>query len=68
MIDDDYYDYYYLGRQFDKDGNLIQWWDDIVIQKFKERAQCIIDQYNNYTVPGLNINVRKFVKEENVMT
>lgn len=55
------------GRQFDKDGNLIQWWDDIVIQKFKERAQCIIDQYNNYTVPGLNINVNGILTQgENI--
>ncbi|KAK7475945.1 hypothetical protein BaRGS_00032834, partial [Batillaria attramentaria] len=45
------------GRQFDKDGNLIQWWDDSVIKRFKERAQCIIDQYSNYTVPGVGMQV-----------
>ncbi|XP_076451583.1 neprilysin-1-like [Babylonia areolata] len=45
------------GRQFDKDGNLIQWWDDHVIKRFKERAQCIIDQYSNYTVKEVNAQV-----------
>ena len=45
------------GRQFDKDGNLVQWWDDVVISRFKERAQCIIDQYSNYTVPEVNMQV-----------
>ncbi|XP_071109862.1 neprilysin-like isoform X2 [Haliotis cracherodii] len=45
------------GRQFDKDGNLIQWWDDHVIEKFKERAQCIIKQYGNFTVPEVNMKV-----------
>ena len=45
------------GRQFDKNGNLQQWWSDEVIQKFKARAQCIIDQYGNYTVPEIGLNV-----------
>lgn len=49
--------YVQSGRQYDKDGNLVQWWHDNVIQKFKERAQCIIDQYSNYTVPQVNIQV-----------
>ena len=47
-----------LGRQFDKNGNLQQWWSNEVIQKFKARAQCIIDQYGNYTVPEIGLNVR----------
>ncbi|RUS91043.1 hypothetical protein EGW08_001171 [Elysia chlorotica] len=45
------------GRQYDKDGNLVKWWDDVVIHRFKERAQCIIDQYSNYTVPEIDMPV-----------
>ncbi|KAK2179422.1 hypothetical protein NP493_491g01000 [Ridgeia piscesae] len=45
------------GRQFDLNGNLKQWWSDSVIEKFKQRAQCIIDQYSNYTVPEVNMNL-----------
>ena len=46
-----------LGRQFDKDGNLVQWWSDSVIEAFKGKAQCIIDQYSNYTVEEVSMNV-----------
>ncbi|XP_063886684.1 neprilysin-1-like [Scylla paramamosain] len=38
------------GRQFDKEGNLKQWWNNRTIQAFRERAQCIIDQYSGYKV------------------
>ncbi len=41
----------WIGRQFDKDGNNKNWWDSQTDKNFKERAQCIIEQYGNYTVP-----------------
>lgn len=46
------------GRQFDKDGNNRNWWNSETDARFKERAQCIVDQYGNYTVPenGLRVN------------
>ncbi|XP_044017351.1 neprilysin-2-like [Aphidius gifuensis] len=46
------------GRQFDKQGNLVEWWNPSTKIKFIEKAQCVIDQYNNYTVEevGQNIN------------
>lgn len=40
--------FYELGRQFDKDGNMMQWWNNATIREFRERAQCFIDQYNRY--------------------
>ena len=46
-----------IGRMFDKDGNLVQWWSEDVIHKFKEQAQCIVDQYSNYTVEEVGMNV-----------
>ncbi|XP_064113738.1 neprilysin-1-like [Macrobrachium nipponense] len=42
------------GRQFDKDGNLKQWWNNRTIQAFRTRAQCIIDQYSGYKVDQVN--------------
>ncbi|CAF4915717.1 unnamed protein product, partial [Rotaria sp. Silwood1] len=39
-----------FGRQYDKDGNRIPWWTNETINKFNERKQCIIDQYDQYTV------------------
>jgi endothelin-converting enzyme/putative endopeptidase len=38
------------GRQFDGDGNLRDWWTKEDAQKFEKRAQCIRDQYSQYTI------------------
>jgi predicted metalloendopeptidase len=45
------------GKQFDSDGNLVDWWETDTARKFKEKAQCIIYQYGNYTVPEIGLNV-----------
>ncbi|XP_078040555.1 M13 family metallopeptidase neprilysin 2 isoform X2 [Augochlora pura] len=46
------------GRQFDKVGNLVDWWQPETKENYLERAECIIHQYGNYTVEdvGLNLN------------
>lgn len=46
------------GRQFDKDGNDRNWWKPKTDARFRERAQCIVEQYGNYTVAenGLKVN------------
>ncbi|XP_056595080.1 phosphate-regulating neutral endopeptidase PHEX isoform X2 [Triplophysa dalaica] len=46
------------GRKYDKDGNLDQWWSNTSITRFTEKAQCMIDQYNNYTWEEAGLNVR----------
>ncbi|EHQ27983.1 M13 family metallopeptidase [Mucilaginibacter paludis] len=38
------------GRQYDKDGNLKDWWTPEDAAKFKTKVQVVIDQYNKYTV------------------
>lgn len=38
------------GRQFDAQGNLIAWWTKQDEEKFKKKAQVMIDQFNGYTV------------------
>lgn len=40
------------GRVYDKDGNLKSWWTASDATKFKQKAQCMIDQYGSYVVPG----------------
>ncbi|KAA0203827.1 hypothetical protein HAZT_HAZT010641 [Hyalella azteca] len=42
------------GSQYDKDGNAIPWWSNATQQAFKEKAQCVIDQYESYTVPEID--------------
>ncbi|XP_049950990.1 neprilysin-2-like [Schistocerca serialis cubense] len=46
------------GRQFDKNGNLVDWWDPVTRDKFLKKAECLISQYGNYTEEqtGLHLN------------
>ena len=45
------------GRQFDKDGNLKDWWAAGDADRFKERAQVMVDFFDNIEVlPGLHAN------------
>lgn len=38
------------GAQYDKDGNVKNWWTKADYEKFKARTQQVIDQYNQFTV------------------
>ncbi|XP_018323598.2 endothelin-converting enzyme homolog isoform X2 [Agrilus planipennis] len=44
------------GREYDKDGNLHKWWNNRTIEKFKERTQCVAQQYSRYKMNGKNLN------------
>ena len=46
-----------MGRMFDKDGNLRDWWSETDAERFKEKTKVLIDQFNAYEVlPGLHAN------------
>ncbi|KAK3104558.1 hypothetical protein FSP39_004964 [Pinctada imbricata] len=45
------------GRQYDKFGNLKQWWDNGTINAFRHRAQCMIDQYSSYKLDQIGLNI-----------
>ncbi len=38
------------GRQFDAQGNLRDWWTPADAKQFQQRADCISEQYSQYTV------------------
>jgi len=38
------------GAQYDKVGNVTDWWTKADYEKFKARTQQVIDQYNQFTV------------------
>jgi putative endopeptidase len=38
------------GAQFDKDGNVKNWWTNKDYEKFKAKTQLVIDRYSSYTV------------------
>ena len=37
------------GRQYDKDGNLKDWWTPEDAKRFKEKTQRLVDEYNQFT-------------------
>ncbi|XP_058117957.1 neprilysin-2-like [Anopheles ziemanni] len=45
------------GRQFDKDGNLVDWWQADTKKAYLEKARCIIEQYGNFTEPNVKLNL-----------
>jgi len=53
------------GRQFDANGNLKDWWTSDDAKKFEARAQCIVDQYAQYTVvDDIKINSKLTLGED----
>lgn len=52
------------GRHFDGKGNLNDWWTDGDAKAFAERAQKIVDQFNNIEpLPGVHINGKQTLGE-----
>ncbi|HEY1216083.1 MAG TPA: M13 family metallopeptidase [Bryobacteraceae bacterium] len=45
------------GRQYDGDGNLRDWWTAKDGEEFQKRAQCLVNQYSNFSpVEGVKLN------------
>jgi predicted metalloendopeptidase len=40
------------GRQYDGEGNLKDWWTAADAKSFKDRAQCIVDEYSGFVASG----------------
>lgn len=51
------------GRQFDKNGNLADWWAATTRENFVKRAKCMVQQYGNYTVDEIGLKVSKALKK-----
>ena len=47
------------GRQFDKQGNLVDWWKPDTKTAYLKKAKCIVEQYGNYTEPMTNLKVSR---------
>ena len=45
------------GRQYDKDGNLKQWWKNETIERFRKQTECIIQQYSDVQLEQIGKNV-----------
>ena len=38
----------FLGRLFDENGNLSNWWENATAEEYILRANCIVRQYSNF--------------------
>jgi endothelin-converting enzyme len=58
------------GSKYDETGRFVEWWDNATITKFKQKGQCFIDQYSNYSIPGVDgerVHVKgKLTQGENI--
>ncbi|HEY5928622.1 MAG TPA: M13 family metallopeptidase [Kofleriaceae bacterium] len=44
------------GAQFDAVGNMTNWWQPETEKQFKQRTQCVADQYSAYDAGGMKLN------------
>nr|CAD7449034.1 unnamed protein product [Timema bartmani] len=44
------------GREYDEFGNLHQWWNNKTIDKFKNRTDCVVDQYSEFEINNKHLN------------
>ncbi|XP_078523458.1 endothelin-converting enzyme 2 [Lissotriton helveticus] len=51
------------GREYDKEGNLRPWWQNSSLEAFKNRTECMVEQYNKYTVNSEHINGKQTLGE-----
>jgi hypothetical protein len=51
----------FSGKQFDKKGNLIQWWDVKSLEEYNKRVECLIHQYDKFHIPKIGQYVSKFL-------
>ena len=40
------------GRHYDQNGNYTDWWTNKTVAAFKDRAECFVKQYSNYSIEG----------------
>lgn len=40
---------FFLGRNYDKDGDLKDWWTPDSTQRFLDLSKCIVNQYSNFS-------------------
>lgn len=46
-----------LGGQYDRHGNLKQWWTEESYRKFQKKAECIVKLYDNFTVYNQRVSL-----------
>lgn len=39
----------HAGRNFDKDGNMYNWWSNFSTELFEEQSKCMVQQYGKFS-------------------
>lgn len=52
---------FFAGRLFDEHGNLASWWNNQSVRAFQEHASCMVNQYANFSVAGMNVSSRQAI-------
>lgn len=46
---------------------MMQWWNNATVRAFRERAQCIVDQYSRYKLQEVNLYINgRMTQGENI--
>ncbi|KAJ6653843.1 hypothetical protein lerEdw1_008640 [Lerista edwardsae] len=51
------------GREYDKEGNLRPWWQNSSLEAFKNRTECMVEQYSKYMVNKEHVNGKQTLGE-----
>ncbi|XP_046916756.2 neprilysin-1 isoform X2 [Dermatophagoides farinae] len=54
------------NMKYDKNGNLKHWWAEKSFQNFKERSQCFVEQYQNYSRQSYGIQINTSSLNEDI--
>lgn len=46
--------YFFVGREADRNGQLVKWWPDSDIKNYQNKVRCFEKQYGNLGVNGLH--------------
>lgn len=39
----------FTGRNFDKDGNMYNWWSNFSAERFEDQSKCMVEQYGKFS-------------------
>ena len=56
------FNYVFVGRKYNKDGDLVNWWSNSSNEAFEKKSHCFIKQYSSFEAYGKK--VRNFTNTE----
>jgi len=56
-----------MGRHLNWKGQLAEWWDKSTEEKYKEKAQCFVEQAEKYTIKQVNVTLNGILKQRELI-